>query len=235
MTKKSDAEWLADQATLSATGTSTGKPGAAAFLPSLIDQLAPTVHAQGYVQPDFAYDSSYALRSIAVPAVGGTSRNPITRKIYFDYQDRALTFNFDFLSTYTENVTCGQSLHTLRHIYSEISNGGYLLSYSDYGMVYNVSMRTQMSISFLSDPYGTISDGTGTLWSCSYTYTDFHAVQKKTDARGVETHYKYDALNRLVQVWYTGIGGDDQGTVRPALPAGRPPSSGSAARRPGCR
>jgi hypothetical protein len=117
----------------------------------------------------FAYDSSYALRSIAVPAVGGTSQNPITRKIYFDYQDRALTYNFDFLSTYTENVTYGQNLHTLRHIYSEISNGGCLLSYSDYGMIYNVSMRKQMSISFLSDPYGTISDGTETA-SANYNY-----------------------------------------------------------------
>jgi YD repeat-containing protein len=66
----------------------------------------------------------------------------------------------------------------------------------------------------------TINDGSGTLWSASYTYTDFHAVQKKTDARGVETHYKYDALNRLIQVWYTGVGGDDLGNVRPALPSG---------------
>ena len=40
--------------------TTTGKPGAAAFLPSLIDGLAPTAHAQGYVQPDFAYDELWS-------------------------------------------------------------------------------------------------------------------------------------------------------------------------------
>lgn len=51
-------------------------------------------------------------------------------------------------------------------------------------------------------------------------YTDFNDVKKRVDARNVETHYKYDTLNRLTQVWYTGLGGDDTGSVRPALPAG---------------
>jgi YD repeat-containing protein len=54
----------------------------------------------------------------------------------------------------------------------------------------------------------------------SLTYTDASDVLKRTDARGVETHYKYDSLNRPVQTWFTGAGGNDTGTVRPALPAG---------------
>jgi RHS repeat-associated protein len=54
----------------------------------------------------------------------------------------------------------------------------------------------------------------------TFTYKDFGAVQKRTDARGVETHYKYDSLNRPLQVWYTGLGGDDNGSIRPALPSG---------------
>jgi RHS repeat-associated protein len=54
----------------------------------------------------------------------------------------------------------------------------------------------------------------------AFTYTDFGAVLKRTDARNVETHYKYDALNRLSQVWYTGLNGNDSGTVRPNLPPG---------------
>jgi YD repeat-containing protein len=49
----------------------------------------------------------------------------------------------------------------------------------------------------------------------NFTYKDFGAVQKRTDPRGVETHYGYDALNRLNQVWYTGIGGSDDPTVVP--------------------
>src|SRR5262249_12485827 len=48
----------------------------------------------------------------------------------------------------------------------------------------------------------TINDGTGTMWSMKYIYTDFDAVQTKTDARGVVITYGYDALNRLNTVSY---------------------------------
>jgi RHS repeat-associated protein len=52
-----------------------------------------------------------------------------------------------------------------------------------------------------------------------FTYKeDFNIVTKRTDARNVETHYKYDELNRLTNIWYTGFGGDDAGNTRPALP-----------------
>ncbi|MFY9570792.1 MAG: hypothetical protein WAV20_05290, partial [Blastocatellia bacterium] len=66
----------------------------------------------------------------------------------------------------------------------------------------------------------TIDDGTGTTWSCAYSYTEFGSVKKKTDARGVESHYAFDALHRVTGVWYTGVGGDDSGAVRPGLPSG---------------
>ena len=65
----------------------------------------------------------------------------------------------------------------------------------------------------------TINDGTGTYWTTAYAYTEFGSVKKKTDARGVETHYAFDALHRVTQKWYTGLGGDDTGSTRPALPA----------------
>jgi RHS repeat-associated protein len=65
----------------------------------------------------------------------------------------------------------------------------------------------------------TINDGTGTYWTAAYAYTEFSSVKKKTDARGVETHYAVDALHRVTQIWYTGSGGDDSGSVRPALPS----------------
>src|SRR5262249_7037024 len=54
----------------------------------------------------------------------------------------------------------------------------------------------------------------------TFTYTSSNDILKRTDPRNVETHYKYDSLNRPIQVWYTGLGGDDAGTVRPALPSG---------------
>jgi RHS repeat-associated protein len=64
---------------------------------------------------------------------------------------------------------------------------------------------------------GTTPEG-GTV---NLAYLDFGAVKKRTDARNVETHYKYDTLNRLTQVWYTGVGGsDDPNGTRPALPSG---------------
>jgi RHS repeat-associated protein len=49
---------------------------------------------------------------------------------------------------------------------------------------------------------GTINDGTGTMWSCAYTYTNFDVVATKTDARSVVITYGYDTLNRLTSVSY---------------------------------
>ena len=49
---------------------------------------------------------------------------------------------------------------------------------------------------------------------------EYSALKKRTDARGVETHYKQDALHRITNIWYTGLGGDDSGSVRPGLPSG---------------
>ncbi len=40
----------------------------------------------------------------------------------------------------------------------------------------------------------TINDGTGTMWSTKYTYTDWGAVATKQDARGVISTYVYDTL-----------------------------------------
>jgi RHS repeat-associated protein len=48
----------------------------------------------------------------------------------------------------------------------------------------------------------TINDGTSTMWSCAYTYTNFDALATKTDSRGVVTTFRYDSLNRLVSKSY---------------------------------
>ena len=53
----------------------------------------------------------------------------------------------------------------------------------------------------------TINDGTGTYWTCKYTYTTFNAVSTKTDARGVVTTYSYDSLNRVTQISYNTVSG----------------------------
>ena len=52
----------------------------------------------------------------------------------------------------------------------------------------------------------TINDGTGTMWSCKYTYTEFSAVATRKDARGVVTTYAYDALHRVWGIVYDTSG-----------------------------
>jgi RHS repeat-associated protein len=52
----------------------------------------------------------------------------------------------------------------------------------------------------------TINDGTGTMWSTKYTYTDWAAVATKQDARGVITTFAYDTLHRLTSVSYNTSG-----------------------------
>ena len=53
----------------------------------------------------------------------------------------------------------------------------------------------------------TINDGTGTLWTSKYTYTDWGAVATKQDARGVITTYGYDTLHRLTSISYNTVAG----------------------------
>ncbi|MEK6303905.1 MAG: hypothetical protein AABO41_24640 [Acidobacteriota bacterium] len=52
----------------------------------------------------------------------------------------------------------------------------------------------------------TINDGTGTMWSAKYTYTDWGAAATKQDARGVITTYGYDSLHRMTSVGYNTSG-----------------------------
>src|SRR5262249_22074944 len=48
----------------------------------------------------------------------------------------------------------------------------------------------------------TINDGTGTMWTCKYTWTDFGAISSKTDARGVVISYGYDSMHRQTSISY---------------------------------
>ena len=101
----------------------------------------------------FNYNASGDLISITAPGYGGTAQNPVTRTVaQFDYQSRTLSYNFTGLTV--ENVPTG-SVNVLRHIYFPGTNTGSLFTYSDYGMIHNVSQRRQMTI----DGNGVISDG----------------------------------------------------------------------------
>jgi RHS repeat-associated protein len=102
---------------------------------------------------NFNYDGSGNLISITAPGYGGTAQNPVTRTVaQFDYQSLTLAYNFSELTV--ENAPTG-AVSVLRHVYFPGTNTGWLYSYSDYGMIYDVSARRQMTI----DGNGVISDG----------------------------------------------------------------------------
>ena len=84
---------------------------------------------------------------------------------------------------------------------------------------YKHDARGRLIYEKIPEQTASINDGTGTMWTSAYAYTEYGAIKKKTDARGVESHYAYDALHNVTQIWFTGVGGDDSGSVRPALPS----------------
>jgi RHS repeat-associated protein len=65
-----------------------------------------------------------------------------------------------------------------------------------------------------------IDDGTGTLWSAKYTYTDFNAISTRQDARGVVSTYGYDGLNRISSVSYNTADTTAQATASVSITYG---------------
>jgi len=104
-----------------------------------------------------------------------------------------------------------------------LDSTNYLTTYT-YDTLNNLTGVNQggQTRSFVYDALSRMtSQSTPEGGAVSFTYTDFGAVLKRTDARAVETHYKYDTLNRPTQVWYTGqFGSDDPTATRPSLPSG---------------
>jgi len=106
----------------------------------------------------FNYDSCYNLSSITVPKFG-TGTHQIAN---FDYQVNYISNSFSGLTV--ENIPpLGTS--ALKHVYFPATDTGYKFLYSAYGMVYNVSMRKDMTI----DVNGVISDGNENA-SVSFNY-----------------------------------------------------------------
>jgi RHS repeat-associated protein len=102
----------------------------------------------------FNYDSCNNLVSITAPGIGGTAQEPVTVTLaQFDYQ--AVPFSPTFSGSLTVQNAPATVLE-LQHIYFPASSTGYLLSYSSYGMIYNVSKRVSMSV----NSNGTINSGT---------------------------------------------------------------------------
>lgn len=146
-----------------------------------------------YIQ--FNYDGCSSLVSITAPAFGSGTRT----LAQFDYQSRSLTYSFSGLSV--ENASYGQTLNTLRHVYFPATQSGYSFSYSDYGMIYNASLRRQMSI----DQFGAISNGVESA-TTSFNYptsggtvlTDAPAFSQRTESPGGTYSYNTNTGSQTI-------------------------------------
>ncbi len=120
-----------------------------------------------------------------------------------------------------KSVTDG--LGRLREVYEDPTGLNYLTSYA-YDTLDDLTTVTQgvQTRSFVYDSLKRLSSATnpesGTL---SYQYDANGNLVVKTDARGVSSHYSYDALNRSLRRWYNGSS-LTTATVNntPALPSG---------------
>jgi RHS repeat-associated protein len=104
------------------------------------------------------------------------------------------------VTVYEQNPSTGALTQTTNYTYNYldkltlVNQSGQLRSWN-----YALGRKTYENI---PEQAATINDGTGTMWTCSYTYTDFGAIATKTDARGAVTTYSYDTMNRLISRTY---------------------------------
>ncbi|MEK6300191.1 MAG: RHS repeat-associated core domain-containing protein [Acidobacteriota bacterium] len=118
----------------------------------------------------------------------------------------------------TEQTSAGALSQETSYSYS-LLNKLTLVNQGNQARSYKYDAMGRLLYEKIPEQTATINDGSGTLWTSAYAYTEYGAVKKKTDARAVESHYLYDALHNVTQIWFTGVGGDDSGSVRPALPS----------------
>jgi len=90
--------------------------------------------------------------------------------------------------------------YSLQDKLTGVNQGGQLRSYR-----YDAMGR--LLYEKIPEQSATINDGTGTMWSSKYSYTEWGGVANKQDARGVITSYAYDSLHRATQVSYNTVSG----------------------------
>jgi RHS repeat-associated protein len=182
-----------------------------------------TAGGQPGPQTSYTYDALGRPRVTTLPG-GNTVENTYSGNTAtaIDQVNRKIKSEVDGLGRLvkvTEQDASGLLTQETTYIYNvldklvQVNQGGQLRSYK-----YDALGR--LLYEKVPEQQATLSDGAGGLWSMKYVYNSDDAVVIRTDPRGVETHYKYDELHRLIERWYTGPGGDVEGTNRPALPAG---------------
>jgi RHS repeat-associated protein len=146
----------------------------------------------------FNYDSCNNLVSITGPDQGGTT----STIAQFDYNVTNVSNSFSGLTI--ENRPTGNVVE-LSHIYFPQTQTGYKFSYSAYGMIYNVSMRKQMSI----DQNGVISDGTEKAY---VTFNYPTVASSLTDAPAFTQWTQYPAATSGGTATYSFTNGGTPGT-----------------------
>jgi RHS repeat-associated protein len=139
-----------------------------------------------------AVNGNMELTSVSAPTFDDTYQDVVT----IENQDLTVSYNFSGLTV--ENAPSGTQ-RAPRRIYFNDKSTGYLLSYSPYGMVNNISVRKNMFIS------SAITDGTEAA-SASFNYpssgsttlSDAPAFTQYTDSPGGTYTYSNseDTLNK---------------------------------------
>jgi RHS repeat-associated protein len=159
----------------------------------------------------YAYDALGRATTVTLPdtqTVQTTySGNAVTVIDQVSRKIQRLTDGLGRLVTVNEqDVSNGQLTQATNYSYdylgdlTQVDQGGQLRKYK-YDAIGRLLYEN------IPEQSATINDGTGTFWTCKYTYTTFNAVYQKTDARGVVSTFAYDGLNRVSQVSYNTVSG----------------------------
>ena len=158
-----------------------------------------TYDALGRVTVTTSPDTQTIQTSYNGPSV--TFTDQVNRKIQRvnDGLGRLITVNEQDVSNGSLNQATNYSYDYLNNL-TQVDQGGQLRNFK-----YDAIGR--LLYEKIPEQTATINDGTGTFWTCKYTYTSFNAVSTKQDARGVIATYSYGTLNRLTQVSYNTVSG----------------------------
>ena len=132
--------------------------------------------------------------------------NSVTMTDQVNRKMQHLTDGLGRLVTVNEQDSSGSLTQATNYTYDILSN---LTQVNQGGQTrgYKYDALSRLLYEKIPEQTATINDGSGTLWTCKYTYTDFDSVATRTDARGVITTYGYDSLHRMTSASYNTVSG----------------------------